>query len=47
MPTGCSRDLFGSALVKGREVVAAFVSGRITSDAVALLLSATEHRDPL
>jgi Transposase DDE domain group 1 len=40
MPTECSADLFGFAPVEGREVVAAFNGGPITSDAGALLLSA-------
>jgi hypothetical protein len=35
MPTECSRDLFGFAPVEGREVVAAFDDGAITSDAGA------------
>jgi hypothetical protein len=38
MPTECSRDLFGFEAVEGRQVVAAFDGGRITSDAGALLL---------
>jgi hypothetical protein len=33
MPTECSADLFGFAPVEGREVVAAFDGGAITSDA--------------
>jgi hypothetical protein len=36
MPTECSRDLFGFAPVAGREVVAAFDGGAITSDAEPL-----------
>ena len=43
MPTECSADLFGFAAVEGREVVAAFDGGAITSDAGALLLGATDH----
>ena len=43
MPTECSRDLFGFAPVEGREVVAAFDGGAITSDAEALLLGATDQ----
>ena len=43
MPTDCSADLFGFAPVEGREVVAAFDGGAITSDAGALLLSATDR----
>ena len=43
MPTECSADLFGFARVEGREVVAAFDGGTITSDAGALLLGATDR----
>jgi len=43
MPTECSADLFGFAPVEGREVVAAFDGGAITSDAGGLLLGATDH----
>jgi Transposase DDE domain group 1 len=43
MPTECSADLFGFASVEGREVVAAFDGGAITSDAGALLLGATDR----
>jgi Transposase DDE domain group 1 len=43
MPTECSADLFGFAAVEGREVVAAFDGGAITSDAGALLLGATDR----
>ncbi len=43
MPTECSADLFGFARVEGREVVAAFDGGAITSDAGALLLGATDR----
>ena len=43
MPTECSRDLFGFAPVEGREVVAAFDGGAITSDAGGLLLGATDR----
>ena len=43
MPTECSADLFGFAPVEGREVVAAFDGGAITSDAGALLLGATDR----
>ncbi|MGH6670882.1 MAG: IS1380 family transposase [Xanthobacteraceae bacterium] len=42
MPTECSADLFGFAPVEGREVVAAFDGGAITSDAGALLLGAAD-----
>ena len=38
MGTECSRDLFGFAPVEGREVVAGFDGGAITSDAGASLL---------
>jgi hypothetical protein len=38
MPTECSRDLFGYEVVEGRQVVAAFDGGQVTSDAGALLL---------
>src|SRR5438093_10700170 len=43
MPTECSADLFGFAPVEGREVVAAYDGGAITSDAGALLLGAADH----
>ena len=43
MPTECRPDLFGFAPVEGREVVAAFDAGAITSDAGALLLGATDR----
>ena len=43
MPTECSRDLFGYEVVEGRQVVAAFDGGRVTSDAGALLLGATNR----
>jgi hypothetical protein len=43
MPTECIPDLFGFAPVEGREVVAAFDAGAVTSDAGALLLSATDR----
>ena len=43
MPTECSADLFGFAPVEGRAVVAAFDGGRMTSDAGALLLGATDR----
>ena len=42
MQTECSADLFGFARVEGRAVVAAFDGGKITSDAGAPLLSATD-----
>src|ERR1700704_390492 len=38
MPTECSADLFEFAPVEGREVVAGFDGGAISSDAGALLL---------
>jgi len=43
MPTECSPDFFGFEPVEGREVVAAFDGGAITSDAGALLLGATDR----
>jgi hypothetical protein len=43
MPTQCSADLFGFAPIDGREVVAAFDGGAISSDAGALLLGATDR----
>ena len=43
MPTECNRDLFGFERVEGRQVVAAFDGGRITSDAGALLLGAANR----
>jgi Transposase DDE domain group 1 len=43
MPTECSLDLFGFAPVEGREVVAGFDGGTITSDAGALLLGAADR----
>jgi DDE family transposase len=43
MPTECSRDLFGYEVVEGRQVVAAFDGGQVTSDAGALLLGAANR----
>jgi hypothetical protein len=43
MPTECIPDLFGFSSVKGRQVVAAFDGGAVTSDAGALLLGATDR----
>ena len=43
MPTECNRDLFGYEVVEGRQVVAAFDGGQITSDAGALLLGAANR----
>jgi Transposase DDE domain group 1 len=43
MPTECSADLFGFAAVAGRSVVAAFDGGRMTSEAGAVLLGATDR----
>jgi hypothetical protein len=43
MLTECSADLFGFAPVDGRAVVAGFDGGKITSDAGALLLGATDR----
>jgi hypothetical protein len=43
MPTECNLKLFEFAHVEGREVVAAFDGGAITSDAGALLLGETDR----
>ena len=43
MQTECNPNLFDFARVQGRAVVAAFDGGRITSDAGALLLGATDR----
>jgi hypothetical protein len=43
MPTECTLDSFGFEPVEGREVVAAFDGGAISSDAGALLLGATDR----
>ncbi len=43
MPTECSLDLFGFTPVEGRDVVAAFDGGAVTTDAGALLLGATDR----
>jgi hypothetical protein len=43
MQTECSADLFGFAPVERRAVVAGFDGGRMTSDAGALLLGATDR----
>jgi hypothetical protein len=43
MQTECSADLFGFAPVEGRAVVAAFDGGKMTSDAGAMLLGATNR----
>ena len=43
MPTECNRDLFGYEVVEGRQVVAAFDGGEVTSDAGALRLGATDR----
>src|SRR6202166_3911526 len=43
MPTECNPDLFGFAPVEGRDVVAAFDGGAISSDAGALLLGAADR----
>jgi hypothetical protein len=43
MPTECSADLFGFAPIEGREVVAAFDGGAISSDGGSLLLGAADH----
>ena len=44
MPAQCSVDLFGFAPVEGRQVVAAFDGGTMTSEAGALLLGATDKQ---
>ena len=43
MQTECSADLFGFPAVEGRDVIAAFDGGLITSDAGALLLRETDR----
>ena len=43
MQTECSADLFGFARVERRGLVAGFDGGKITSDAGALLLGATDR----
>src|SRR5712691_2192 len=43
MRTECSADLFGFAPVEGRAVVAAFDGGKMTSEAGAMLLGATDR----
>jgi hypothetical protein len=43
MPTECSTEQLEFAPVEGRQVVAAFDGGRITSDAGALLLGQTDR----
>ena len=43
MQTECSADLFGFAPVERRAVMAGFDGGRMTSDAGALLLGATDR----
>jgi hypothetical protein len=43
MRTECSADLFGFTAVDGRAVVAAFDGGKMTSDAGAMLLGATDR----
>jgi len=44
MRTECSADLFGFVAVEGRQVVAAFDGGRMTSEAGAMLLGATDQQ---
>jgi hypothetical protein len=44
MQTECSADLFGFTPVEGRNVVAAFDGGRMTSEAAALLLGAADKQ---
>jgi hypothetical protein len=43
MPTECTSDLFGFSSVEGRQVVAGFDGGAVTSEAGALLLGATDR----
>jgi Transposase DDE domain group 1 len=43
MPTDCTPNFFEFEAVEGREVVAAFDAGPVTSDAGALLLGATDR----
>ena len=43
MPTECNPGLFDFGSVEGRRVVAGFDGGRVTSDAGALLLGATDR----
>jgi IS5 family transposase len=43
VPTERSRDLFGFEALEGRQVVAAFDGGQVTSDAGALLLGAVNR----
>ena len=43
MPTECSPELFDFGSAEGRRVVASFDGGRVTSDAGALLLGATDR----
>ena len=43
MPTECTPDFFGFTAVEGRDVIAGFDGGSITSDAGALLLRETDR----
>jgi hypothetical protein len=43
MPTECNAEQFDFGIVEGRDVVAAFDAGLVTSDAGALLLGATDR----
>ena len=43
MQTECSADLFGFTALDGRAVVAGFDGGKMTSDAGAMLLGATDR----
>jgi hypothetical protein len=45
MPTECNAEQFDFGIVEGRDVVAAFDAGLVTSDAGALLLGATDRAD--
>jgi hypothetical protein len=44
MDTECGADRFGFAAVEGRAGVAAFDGGKMTSEAGAMLLGATDRR---
>jgi Transposase DDE domain group 1 len=44
MQTECSADLFGFARIEGRAVVAGFDGGRMSSEAGAMLLGATDRQ---
>src|SRR5512133_491282 len=42
MPTECTPESFDFGTAEGRKILAAFDAGRVTSDAVALLLGAAD-----